>query len=109
MENWKWLGHKQHLAICERCRFSLATELPNGYVVSTMGDYYPNGKTGQEEIGKGRKYETMVFATTGEYEGCGCPVINDWSELDSAGYNTARDATAGHTEMCKKWDGVIWK
>ena len=34
------------------------------------------------------------------------PVINDYSELDSAGYNTAQDATDWHMAMCKKWDGV---
>lgn len=61
---------------------------------------------GFHEIGFQRKFETMVF-TAGEpcqSEECNCGMPNiTGEELDSNGYNTARDATKGHMEMCEKW------
>jgi hypothetical protein len=65
-------------------------------------------KVGFMEIGFGRKYETMVFrlgderCTAPECD-CGMPVVIDWSELDSDGYNVRGDAQRGHYEMCEKW------
>lgn len=68
-------------------------------------------KFGYVEIGAGRKYETMVFRVTGEVctaEECECglPVVGDWSELDSDGYNKRGDAQRGHYTMCEKWAAV---
>lgn len=61
---------------------------------------------GFEEIGCGRKYETMVFPAgvpCSSLEcGCGLPEIGG-SEEDVNGYNDAKAATQGHYEMCKKW------
>lgn len=65
---------------------------------------------GFEEIGCGRKYETMVFCAEGSCsaEGCGCglPSING-SELDSDGYNDAGAATKGHHDMCRRWSAGV--
>lgn len=60
---------------------------------------------GYDEIGCDRKYETMVFKVSGKECPCGCglPKIIP-SELDAAGYNNAKSATAGHEKMCRKWE-----
>lgn len=61
---------------------------------------------GFQEVGCGRKYETMVFEA-GEpcnTKGCGCgvPTISG-SELDFRAYNSSKEARAGHMELCLKW------
>lgn len=62
---------------------------------------------GYEEIGCGRKFETLVFKAGKPcaQKGClyGLPYPSDWGELDSNGYNDAGAATRGHMEMCQKW------
>ncbi len=65
-------------------------------------------KVGYIEIGAGRKYETMVFPLTEDRcttEDCACfmPVVREWSELDTDGYNLRGDAHQGHLAMCEKW------
>jgi hypothetical protein len=64
-------------------------------------------KFGFEEIGCGRKYETMVFLAgkpcTDKKCGCGLPAISGL-ELDGDGYNNAGDATVGHMKMIKKYE-----
>ena len=61
---------------------------------------------GFEEIGCGRKYETMVFVAgvpcSAKGCGCGLPAISG-SELDADGYNDAGSATAGHLSLCNKY------
>ena len=61
---------------------------------------------GYEEIGCGRKYETMVFKAGAPCaaEGCNCglPTIEP-NELDFDIYNDAGSANKGHLEMCQKW------
>lgn len=68
-------------------------------------------KIGYEQIGAGRTYETMVFPVSGNRctaEDCACemPVVSDWSELDSDGYNVRGDAHRGHYAMCEKWAAI---
>ena len=63
---------------------------------------------GYEDIGCDRKFETMVFKTTGKICSekscdCGMPLVADWGELDADAYNDAGSATQGHMKMCKKW------
>lgn len=65
-------------------------------------------KIGYIEIGSGRKYETMVFRLSDERctaEGCECgmPVVHEWGEIDSDGYNLRGDAQRGHYAMCERW------
>lgn len=61
---------------------------------------------GFQEIGFGRKYETMVFEAGKpcDVEGCNCglPRISGM-ELDVDAYNEAGAATSGHFAMCVKW------
>lgn len=131
--DWKWYGSAGHFCLSSMCRFHLTTEVGK-YLVSTVGEFVPGDnvreilaqsrgivlegrgdereadwmkKVGFEDIGLGRKYETMVFKAgvpcknklCGE---CGMPSI-DGSELDMDGYNTAKDAMKGHYWMCRKF------
>jgi hypothetical protein len=60
-----------------------------------------------EDVGFGRKFETMVFLAGKPCDdpkcGCGMPKPDDWENKDFAGYMTAGEAQAGHLAMCKKW------
>lgn len=128
--DWIWMPHPGHLCVSSECRFHLNTKVGN-YIVSTVGEYLPDSEVreilarsrgvsltgrgdyrrvswlkqvGYEEIGLGRKYETMVFEATPSEDEC-CP----WKqasgmEIDSDGYNNAGDAYRGHIAMCEKWD-----
>lgn len=102
MSEWVWHGHAAHFIAASRCQFHMATTVAGGsFVVSTVGDYFPNVE--REELGMGRYFETMVFPVAGEHD-CGCPIIDDFQEHDFMGYKTAQEATAGHMELCRKWD-----
>src|SRR3990167_10381209 len=107
--NWAWMPHAGHLIVSRSCQFHLNTYV-NGYIVSTVGEYFPDSrvrqifadsrgkiikgmgdawdadymeKIGYEEIGLGRLYETMVFKGGKSKDKC-CPYIAiDWSELDA--------------------------
>ena len=101
-KNWKWFGSPGHLIVSLDCRFHLCTQV-GGHLVSTVGEYLPDssvreilaksrGKTlegigemrradfldkiGYEEIGCGRKFETMVFRVSGDLCKCGCGMPN---------------------------------
>ncbi len=121
--DWKFFGNAAHF-ICGRwCRFHLAT-LVGKYLVSTVGEYvHPSRSKGGEqseakwlkanwpgeEIGCGRKYETMVFlagepCSSPECK-CGLPTIAG-SELDFRPANDAGTATANHYELCGKFDSL---
>ena len=130
---WKWFGKVGHLIVGPWCRFHLCTQV-GPYFVSTVGEYVPDDgvrdmlaehrgnplegrgdarfddwmkKCGYEEIGAGRKYETMVFLCGSECAvedcNCGIPVPTDWQEIDASGYNSPRDAHEGHYSMCEKY------
>ncbi len=130
--DWVWFGGPGHFICSFDCRFHLCTKVGD-YLVSTVGEYFPDSpvreiyatsrkitlegkgdarkadymkRVGYEEIGCGRKYETMVFLAgkpcASKECGCGLPAISG-SELDFEGYNDARAANAGHLDLCKKW------
>ena len=134
--NWKWFGQVGHLIVGQWCQFHLCT-LIGEYMVSTVGQYLPPEgvrevlancrnielegqgenreadylkKVGFENVGAGRKYETMVFnAKPCVVKGCDCgghPVPTDHMEIDFDGYNSPGDATAGHYRLCRKWAEV---
>ncbi|MGD0968648.1 MAG: hypothetical protein ABR949_10205 [Candidatus Aquilonibacter sp.] len=106
---WKWYGHVAHFICGARCRFHLATEIGK-YLVSTVGEMPPTRDAYSdtfEDIGLGRKYETMVFEVGGhcveaECGQCGLPHPDSYSELDADGYNDAGAATRGHYAMCER-------
>ena len=121
-KKWKWYGNVGHFICGKWCRFHLCTEIGN-YLISTVGEYvHPRHGRGKEDlemewlkenypgedIGCNRKYETMVFKIdpnnrcTEPTCGCGLPEIDGY-EQDFGGYNIAKDATAGHMELCQKY------
>jgi len=136
---WKWFGHAAHF-ICGRwCRFHLATQI-GGFIVSTVGEYLPPEssreytaarkgipitgrgeqaeaeyirKVGYEEIGYGRKFETMVFRAGKPCSApgcsCGLPELSPPNELDFEGYNTPGEAAAGHARLCQTVASVEWR
>lgn len=114
LKEWVWYGFAGHFICGPWCRFHLFTDLRNGYVVSSVGDFHSASqivKSGEstvaEEIGCGRKYETMVFRAGKKCRvkecGCGMPTLKTPRELDSRSYMTAGEATKGHYALCKKW------
>lgn len=128
-QNWVWMPHPGHLIVSRDCRFHLNTYV-GGYVVSTVGEYFPDSsvreifaksrgivlegqgdardadymkKIGYEDIGSGRKYETLVFKAKKGFEEC-CPFNpKSWLEVDGDGYNSASDAYKGHLKLCAEW------
>lgn len=130
---WKWFGNAGHFICGHYCRFHLCTQVGE-YLISTIGEYVPDSlvreilattrgvrlkgqgddrladwmeKAGFEDIGFGRKFETIVFKAgkACNQEGCDCgfPAPDDWTELDMEGYNSPGDATRGHYAMCQKY------
>lgn len=123
------MPHAAHLIVARDCQFHLATCV-GGYIVSTVGEYLPDEpvreifaesrritlvgkgdtrladymqKRGFEEIGAGRKYETMVFRSRKSDNKC-CPwTAAGWLEIDAKGYNGPDEAYEGHMQMCAKW------
>lgn len=118
----KWFGHVGHFCCGQWCRFHLTT-LVNGYLISTLGEYvHPMHSQGSErkeaewlqdnwpgeDIGYGRKYETMVFIA-GEpcsSEKCGCGLPSIGTELECIGYNRSKEATEGHMSMIEKYKNI---
>lgn len=41
-KDWVWMPHAGHLIVSRDCRFHLNTYLGNGYLVSTVGEYWPD-------------------------------------------------------------------
>ncbi len=98
---WKWFGDAGHFCAASACRFHLCTKIGK-YLVSTIGEYYPDGKQ-MHQVGLNRLYETMVF-DAGEPCACGCGRPKHKGDcLDSANYDKPGDANAGHIAMCMKY------
>lgn len=124
-----WMPHSGHLIVGNDCRFHMNTYC-NGYIISTVGEYFPDSgiremfaemrgvklegkgdardadylkKLGFEDLGCGRKYETMVFRGIKSKDPC-CPYkMASGADLDFAGYNSPEDAFKGHYKMLRKW------
>ena len=111
-ENWVWMPHNGHFICGDRCHFTLNTYIGK-YIVSTIGElpetlkeYIKDKKfmSQFQEIGCGRKYETMVWkAKRSVHECCPWEIIVADGELDFEAYNTAGDAYKGHLKLCNKW------
>ena len=103
-EIWRgWQGH-----FCCECKFHLNTLLIKGrkkIVISTVGQHYSSIENGKmSDIGVDRKYETMVFKSSGDR----------WDDADVTkelydffgAYNDEREAQEGHYEILnrvKEW------
>ena len=75
----------------------------NKHLLGYYFDHAYRKKFGFEEIGCGRKYETMVFKAKKSKVKCCLYSVSEYCELDSNGYNDAGDAYKGHIKMCNKW------
>jgi hypothetical protein len=120
VDTWEWFGGAAHFICGQWCRFHMATVVGK-VLVSTIGEYVHPRHGGSEkeewdwlkenwpgeDIRPDRKYETMVFVAGKRCDtpecGCGMPRLSIYTELDSRGYNTAKDATKGHMDMCLEW------
>lgn len=77
--------------------------MKNNYLLGDDFDRAYMKKFGFEEVGCGRKYETMVFRSKKSEHKC-CPyVMSSPSNIDFAGYNSGEDAVLGHMKFCNKW------
>lgn len=128
-DEWVWMPHAGHFILGDQCQFRLNTRIGK-FIISTVGEYLPDShvrevyaksrgielegigdaresdylkKIGYEEIGSGRKYETMVFKAKKSERKC-CPwEMESASELDSKAYNEPNAAYEGHLRMCEKY------
>lgn len=101
-EFWPERGSREIHARCRDPKWLAA----NGHLLGDAFDFAYMQRFGYEEVGCGRKYETMVFKAGKPCRAkgcrCGVPAISG-SELDFSGYNDAGSATAGHMKLCKKY------
>jgi hypothetical protein len=132
-QDWIWQPHAGHFIGGRDCKFFLNTYV-NGYIVSTVGEYFPDSrireiyamsrgvkvegkgdswdndylkKVGYEEIGCNRKYETMVFKAHRVDKSCCQYRVDSFDDIDFCGYNDAEEARIGHYSMCEKYDGEM--
>ena len=84
------MGHAAHFCNSKACRFSLATHISSGYIISTIGDYYPIASDIREEIGSERYFETYVFKSQKKKSPCGCFRPEEYCEIDSLWSNTSQ-------------------
>lgn len=131
MNSWRWFGTPGHFICARWCRFHLTTQV-GPWLVSSVGEYVPTPavraifarsrgiaitaphdsemgeaewieKSGFEDIGAGRKYETMVFRAGKPCDradcGCGLPEI-DGHEIAVAAANERKPATENHHRLC---------
>jgi hypothetical protein len=123
------MPHAAHLIVADDCRFHLATWV-GGHIVSTVGEWLPDEsvrerlalsrgielrgrgdarradflkRLGYEEIGAGRRYETMVFPAKANPGSCCRYVAAEFHELDTGCYNDALAAYEGHLALCDAW------
>lgn len=90
-----------HFIGAGQCKFFKNTYV-NGFIVSTVGEYRPSGKT--VEIGFERFYETMVFKAKKSDVSCCKYVQSSGRNIDFAGYKTELDAEFGHYRMVFKYE-----
>jgi hypothetical protein len=103
-DSWRWCGYPHHFIGSRDCLFSMATFVGGGrWLVSTVGDYRPNGK--RTPIGiDGEMFETMVFATDPSMMTDGEPTVIDWSELSCVRYMDSTSAVNGHMATCIEYE-----
>ena len=102
MTDWVWCGYAGHFIGSQHCRFHLATWLPNGWLVSTVGDYYPQGERTTLSIGPEDWYETMVFPYVALEQPDGGHGLMGASQ-ETKRYPTAVEAEAGHMATCQRY------
>ena len=109
-QDWIWMPHPAHFILGHKCQFRLATWVPGGFIISTVGELYH--EEGEEPVaisGTGATYETMVFKAEPSEREC-CPYwVADYLELDVLHYNDAGEAYRGHIKTCLKYDSGTYR
>lgn len=105
-EDWLWMPHVAHFIGGHECLFRLATYVPSGYIVSTVGEWCPGGKWSEpwESLGSEQKYETMVFHAKESKYKCCLYEIKSGMEIETDRYDDAESAREGHMTLCEKYD-----
>jgi hypothetical protein len=63
--DWIWMPHAGHLVIGDMCKFRLNTYV-NGYIVSTVGEYWPDEAVRRIYLDTRRKYPKLEIAEDGK-------------------------------------------
>lgn len=97
-----WCGFAIHFICGKRCAFHLGT-IVNGWAISTVGAFYPNGVSWKmDTIGAGPNdfYEIAVSPCSGLDEDLN-PITGEWEILER--FADSRDAErAHHAEVAKR-------
>lgn len=109
VSEWQWFGNAGHFICGNDCRFHMATQIGD-VLVSSVGQMHTSRTADWlgEDIGSGRKFETMAFKVSGEKCECGCgmPRIIP-SEIEFDGYNDHLKAREGHMRICYKVARIV--
>lgn len=111
-DRWQWFGMAGHLIVANYCQHHLCTRVGR-YLISTVGNYYPDGKpnglkTGRDMVGCDRYFETFVFdlgKKPGQCDcGCGLPTPQGgMSDIDALPANDEPTADKNHIKLCRKY------
>lgn len=87
--------------------FNMKWLIENKYRLGDDFNYAYMKQFGFDDIGAGRKYETMVFVAVKDKENQCCPWKIDASQsVDFLAANQADEATKNHWDLCKKWSKI---
>lgn len=104
---WKWFGFAAHFCLARRCEFHLTTQVGNK-LISSVGGLQPieeDNENRWEEIGCGRKFETLVFNIIDTESENKIPPI-DYSEVESVCANTSKECHENHMRLCHKYANI---
>ncbi len=106
MNSWVWLPHPAHFIGSDECRFRLATVVgrKKKYIVSTVGEYYTEGRLERLGADENSYYETYVFEAIKSNISCCKYKIQVEKQVDGIRCENAKEANKNHIKMCKKWD-----
>jgi len=108
MNAWKWYGFPGHHICGARCRYHLATNIANIFLVSTLGCFAPDPLRQPhkiETIADEATYETMVFCIQGE-DRFGNPKKVNFTERYTKRYNDSIIAEKSHYEICELFSKI---
>lgn len=110
MKNMIETNEASHFCLRHQCGYGRSTFLPNGYIVSSVGDFVYEGK--RREIGYNRFYETMVFLWNGQFckdADCFNKAIHaeegsiKFQEIALKGSLTQKECISNHNNLVEKW------
>jgi hypothetical protein len=64
-QDWIWMPHAGHLCVSNKCRFHLNTYV-NGFIVSTVGEYWPDQIVRRIFVEAERKFESLTLNTNNQ-------------------------------------------